>query len=122
MRRLEFVLAVVLLTGCAAEPSPPAPPPSAAAPVVHAPAAAPAASASIAAPAAVPAVKAPPGYKLVQRKGETLFCHTKAELGSRIETEECLTPDQYQQQQADTEAARQLLRKNGAQTAGTKGG
>lgn len=76
--------------------------------------AAPAAS-TVTAPAAVVAAATPPaaafkppkGWRLRSKKGEEpRYCRKDVSLGSRFATEQCLTQDQLQQQEAMNEANR----------------
>jgi hypothetical protein len=72
------------------------------------PAAAPSVAASVPAaekaaePAATAAAAAgkynpPPGFKTKTRKGETVYCRSRAPLGTRIKNEECFTEAQIKE-------------------------
>ena len=39
----------------------------------------------------------PPGYKTKTRKGETVYCRSRAPLGTRIKSEECFTEAQIKE-------------------------
>lgn len=72
-----------------------------AAPAALAPAAAPAAE-KAAEPAATTATASekyspPPGFKTKTRKGETVYCRSRAPLGTRIKNEECFTEAQIKE-------------------------
>ena len=58
--------------------------------------AAPAAAGKVAEPAAMTAATGekyspPPGFKTKTRKGQTVYCRSRAPLGTRIKSEECFT-------------------------------
>ncbi len=69
-------------------------------------AAAPAAVVAASTPSAA-AFKPPKGWRLKSKKGEEpRYCRKDVSLGSRFATEQCLTQDQLQQQEAMNEANR----------------
>jgi hypothetical protein len=39
----------------------------------------------------------PPGFKTKTRKGETVYCRSRAQLGTRIKSEECFTEAQIKE-------------------------
>jgi hypothetical protein len=53
----------------------------------------------------------PPGYKTKTRKGQTVYCRSRAPLGTRIKAEECFTQAEIQEveraMQVSTEDTRQ---------------
>lgn len=55
------------------------------------PPAAPVADAKPAVVAAKGDYKPPPGFKTKRRKGETVYCRSRAPVGTRIKAEECFT-------------------------------
>jgi hypothetical protein len=64
--------------------------------------AAPAATEKAAEPAATTAAAGekyspPPGFKTKTRKGETIYCRSRAPLGTRIKSEECFTEAQIKE-------------------------
>jgi Tfp pilus assembly protein FimV len=82
----------LLLGACASAPEAPAPvPPMAAAPAVQ-----PTVEGEPAAKAAGEIVKPseyqpPPGFTQKLRRGQTVYCRSRASLGTRVKTEECYT-------------------------------
>ena len=92
---LLAALVVGLAPGAASADEP------AAAAAAPAPAAAPAAD-KVAEPAATTAIadekyNPPPGFKTKTRKGETVYCRSRAPLGTRIKSEECFTEAQIKE-------------------------
>ena len=55
----------------------------------------------------------PPGFKTKKRKGETVYCRSRAPMGTRIKTEECFT----QAEIVEVERAMRLNRDDQAQRA-----
>ena len=140
MRTLTALLAVAVLSGCAASapeqaaaPAPAAPvPASTPAPAAATPdtQAAKPATAPVGSPAATEKVagnekrivmRTPPGYRSVTRNGVRLFCKKTVTLGSRFPEDICLTEDQYNQVQQNAEQARQELRRGVSTCSGGTG-
>jgi hypothetical protein len=118
MRIPLLVLLSALCAACASQPATPV-----------APATASAKPAAPAAPATAEAKdkgatkdKAPPGYKAKTRNGETVYCKKVAQIGSRFETETCVTASEAEQMEHQAEWERALLRKNTACTGACGGG
>jgi hypothetical protein len=70
----------------------------------------PAASTSVAAPAAIPdpataGPKVPAGYRIERHGGTELYCKSFVLLGSRFPEKKCLTREQIEDLEGDTESA-----------------
>ncbi len=123
MRFVPVLLSIAFLAACASTPAPSSGPAPAAAPAAPAPVAAPkAAPAPAANPVATPAAstaaakseeKAPRGYRLQKKDGKTFYCKRTKVLGSNIERNVCLTPQEYEIAEAAAEAQREELRRRG---------
>lgn len=108
MRIFTLIALVALSAGCASQPGAPATPAAAPAPTPNvAPTVAPASTATSEKPAA-----APPGYRLVTRRGATLYCQKSKTTGSSLPQEICVTPEAYAAMEERAELDRQNFRRN----------
>ena len=106
MRQLATSALVALLAACGAQPTKPASTQTASAATTAAPAAA--AAAAPAAPAAVPTAAAsagatatktrpPPGFRVVKRGNQELYCRSEATIGTKLPETLCYTQDQLKE-------------------------
>jgi hypothetical protein len=118
MRHLAAPFPLILLAACGAQPTQPAanaagvPPPTATAAAPTAAPAAPAAGATVAAASAGAAAavsKPPPGFRLVKRGGQELYCRSEATIGSKLPETLCYTRDQLDEIEERTNSTMDAL-------------
>lgn len=110
MHKTVYALAVMMLAGCATQPtSAPAPTPTS----TSTPAAAVAAVATpnVVAGTAAEQKKAPPGYKYVKRDGQVFYCKETSQIGTRFTKTTCMTPDEFAEYEREGAAAQQELQR-----------
>jgi len=110
---LAIVLAALVVSlssgpALAEEPAAAATPAAAAVPAAEK-AAEPAATTSIAGEKYNP----PPGFKTKTRKGETVYCRSRAPLGTRIKNEECFTEAQIKEVERAMSTATEDIQQKG---------
>lgn len=118
MRLPVLMLVIALSAGCATQSAAPTAPATAAAkPVAQSTPAV----ANTKAPAEDRA-RIPAGYKAKTRDGQTVYCKKTARVGTRFETETCMTASEAAQLQSQVEQDREMLRRNQTICTGGCGG
>jgi len=108
MRLLGLVLVIALSAACASQPTTP----TAAATVAARPVAAAAPAAAETTGKVGAKAKVPSGFKAKTRDGETVYCKKVAQVGTRFETETCMTAAEAAELERKAESDRAQFRKN----------